>query len=120
MLQAPVRKLLPLATTLRPFAGALSNALTQIEPQVPAVDKLTTYAAECTTGLNEFFNWDQSMVKFADQQGPLIRGNALFGFYTLPITKQSGTTYSYGKQCDGGAPIAGVPTPRFNGPAPAP
>ena len=42
------------------------------------------------------------------------------GFYTLPFTQQSSTTYSHGPQCAGGTPIAGVPIPKYNGPAPAP
>ena len=119
-LQAPVARLVPLATALRPFASNLSSSITQIRPQVPTVDKLTTDLADCTTGTNEFFNWDASMAKFTDQQGPMVRGNPLFGFYTLPITKQSNATFGYGSQCDGGAPIAGIPTPKFNGPPPAP
>jgi ABC-type transporter Mla subunit MlaD len=119
-LQVPVAKLVPLAAALQPFARNLSSSLTRISPQVPTVDKLTTDLAACTVGTNEFFNFDASMAKFSDQQGPMVRGNPLFGFYTLPITKQSNATFGYGKQCDGGAPIAGIPTPKYSGPPPAP
>jgi ABC-type transporter Mla subunit MlaD len=119
-LQKPVVKLVPLAQQLQPFASDLAGALTKLEPELPAVTNLTQDTADCTTQLNEFFNWDQSMAHYRDSLGPFVRGNAVFGFYTLPFLKQGGATYGYSNQCDGGAPIGGVPVPKYDGPPPAP
>jgi len=119
-LQQPVKKLVPLADQLQPFSNDLAGALTQIKPQIRDVNNATQDLADCTLQDDEFFNWDTSMAHFTDALGPFVRGNPVFGFYTLPITKQSTTTYSAGKQCDGGEPIAGIPTPKYNGPAVAP
>ncbi|MEA2172327.1 MAG: phospholipid/cholesterol/gamma-HCH transport system substrate-binding protein [Solirubrobacteraceae bacterium] len=114
-LQAPVRQLVPLSGALRPFSSNLASALTRIRPLVPALDKLTSDAVKCEDQFNEFWNWDKSMSKFSDDQGPMVRGNINFGIYTLPNFDQG--NYGYGKQCAGGAPIAGVPVPRYDGPA---
>lgn len=118
-LQRPVQQLVPLADQLQPFAANLAGALRQIRPQISTVDTATTDLADCTTELNEFFNWDASMSKWVDQQGPMVRGNGNFGFYTVPTVKDR--QYGYRKQCAPGAPPLGEePTPKFNGPAPAP
>jgi ABC-type transporter Mla subunit MlaD len=119
-LEHPVSTLVPLAEQLQPFSGHLASALTQIQPQVPAVNTTIQDAADCMPQLDEFFNWDQSMAKFRDNLGPHVRGNPIFAFYTLPFLKQSTATYRYGSQCDGGSPISGQPTPKYNGPSPAP
>jgi ABC-type transporter Mla subunit MlaD len=118
-LQQPIRDLLPLADQLQPFSSDLSGALTQINPETPTLTKLTTDANDCKLNIQEFFTWDQSMAHTADSMGPFVRGNPVFAFYSMPLTKQSSSTYGYGPQCDGGAPIEGVPTPRYPGPAPA-
>jgi ABC-type transporter Mla subunit MlaD len=119
-LQLPVKQLVPLADQLQPFSSNLAGSVNQIQPEVPTVDKLTSNVAACTLQINAFFNWDQSMSHTADSLGPFVRGNPIFGFYTLPFLQQSSTTYSHGPQCAGGTPIAGVPIPKYNGPAPAP
>jgi ABC-type transporter Mla subunit MlaD len=119
-LQTPVAKLVPLADALAPFASNLSDALSQIRPQVSDVNTATSDLAPCMQGVDEFFNWDASMSKFSDSLGNMVRGNPLFGFYSIPITKQGNYAYGPHATCDGGKPIAGVPTPHYGGPAPAP
>jgi ABC-type transporter Mla subunit MlaD len=117
-LQTPVRELVPLANQLQPFASDLAGSLNRIAPQVTDVNALTQDLAHCTVQINEFFNWDASMAKFHVDIGQQVRGNANFGFYSVPGFKQN--TYGYGSQCDGGAPLGAVPTPKYNGPPPAP
>jgi hypothetical protein len=92
--------------------------LNRIAPQVTDVNALTQDLAHCTVQINEFFNWDASMAKLHVDIGQQVRGNANFGFYSVPGFKQN--TYGYGSQCDGGAPLGAVPTPKYNGPPPAP
>jgi ABC-type transporter Mla subunit MlaD len=118
-LQAPIVKLEPLANQLRPFSSHLAGALTKISPQVPAVDKLTTYWSECTKQIAYFWFWDQSMSKFFDAQGQMVRGNPQFGFYTLPTVKP-GYSLVNPEPCAGGSTIGGIPTPKYPGPSPAP
>jgi ABC-type transporter Mla subunit MlaD len=117
-LRAPVQKLVPLAGQLQPFASDLAGSLQRIAPQVSDVNSLTQDLADCTKQINEFFNWDASMAKLHVSIGQQVRGNANFGFYSVPGFKQS--NYTTGSQCDGGAPLGNVPTPKYNGPAVAP
>jgi ABC-type transporter Mla subunit MlaD len=117
-LRTPVTRLVPLADQLEPFATDLAGSLQRIAPQVSDVNELTKDLSECTTQINEFFNWDASMAKFHVGIGQQVRGNANFGFYSVPGVQQS--TYGYGSQCDGGAPLGDVPTPKYDGPAVAP
>jgi phospholipid/cholesterol/gamma-HCH transport system substrate-binding protein len=117
-LQAPVRQLVPLASQLQPFATDLAGSLNNIAPQIKDVDAATRDLSECTVQINEFFNWDASMAKLHVDIGQQVRGNANVGFYSIPGVHQS--NYGYGSQCDGGAPLGDVPTPKYDGPAPAP
>ena len=121
-LETPVQRLVPLANALQPFASHLSSSLNLIKPQVSDVNTMTTGLADCTTEINEFFNWDLSMSKWVDELGPMVRGNANFGFYTAPGVNND-QQYGYRPQCYQGAsgnPIGREPTPKFNGPPPAP
>ena len=117
-LQQPVVKLVPLAKQLQPFAANLAGAVNQIAPQVKDVNTVTSDASKCTEQINEFWNWDASMSKWHDNLGEMVRGNVHVGFFTIPTNKP--TSYVYGSQCAGGAPIANIPTPKFDGPAPKP
>jgi ABC-type transporter Mla subunit MlaD len=119
-LQTPVTKLVPLATALKSFSANLSTSLTEIQPQISAVDTTTTDLANCIEGIDEFFNWDQSMSKFSDYLGPFVRGNPLFGFYTLPVSKQNNYAYGPHATCTGTKPIIATNVPKYPGPAPAP
>lgn len=118
-LESPVTKLVPLADQLQPFARHLAVSLEEISPQVKDLNTATTDAAACTNEINEFLNWDASMAKFTDNLGPMTRGNFIFGFYSLPLFKDRHYTYRQ-PQCAGGAPIGSIPTPKYNGPPPAP
>jgi ABC-type transporter Mla subunit MlaD len=117
-LQAPVSSLVPLANQLQPFSADLSTALQRISPQVPDVNTITQDAANCIPWIDEFWNWDASMSKWHDALGEMVRGNVHIGFYSIPTFKPA--NYTYGYQCAGGAPIGAVPTPKYDGPAPAP
>jgi ABC-type transporter Mla subunit MlaD len=117
-LQRPVTQLTPLASQLQPVTGDLATSVTRIQPQVSDFNTLAFDSAKCIAFINQFFNWDYSMSKFYDQYGPMVRGNVHVGLYTLPATKQ--TNYVEDYQCAGGHTIRGIPTPKYNGPAPAP
>jgi ABC-type transporter Mla subunit MlaD len=116
-LRAPVRQLVPLAAQLQPFAASLARSLGQIAPQVNDVNTATRDLADCIVPIQEFFNWDASMAKFHVDIGQQVRGNANFGFYSAGVKQNN---YGYGSQCDSGAPLGGVPTPKYDGPPPAP
>jgi ABC-type transporter Mla subunit MlaD len=118
-LETPVVKLVPLAEQLTPFAKDLSVALKTISPQVADVNALTLATSKCTLEIQKFMSWDASMLKFRDVMGNDVRGNFNFGFYSLPGGESANYTYRQ-PQCAGGAPIGGVPTPEYSGPAPAP
>lgn len=118
-LRAPVRDLGPLATQLQPLAAHLSRGLGELRPQVPDVDTFTKAWANCTQQFNEFLNWDASMSKFVDPVGHMVRGNVNFGFYSVP-TVRPGSNFVHGTQCSGRDPIGGIPTPKLDGPPPAP
>jgi phospholipid/cholesterol/gamma-HCH transport system substrate-binding protein len=117
-LQTPVTRLVPLADALRPLAGQLSTALTRMQPQIADVNDATTDLVQCGNDINEFFNWDVSMSKFTDSIGATVRGNLNFGFYSVPGVTQ--TNFTQGHNCSGGTALGAVPTPKDNGPAPAP
>ena len=120
-LETPVQKLVPLAQQLQPLSSHLAGALTLIMPQLTDVAQVTTGLSDCTTEINEFFNWDMSMSKWTDNLGPMVRGNANFGFYTAPgVTNDP--QYGYRPQCYNPAypPIGRTPVPKFNGPPPIP
>lgn len=117
-LQRPVRELLPLASALVPLANNLSGALTTIRPQVPDVNQVTQALSTCGNDINEFFNFDASMSKYVDSQGPMVRGNVNFGLYTEPTFHD--TNLVQGHECAGGNALGPTPTPKLNGPAVAP
>jgi ABC-type transporter Mla subunit MlaD len=117
-LDPAVTQLLPLADRLQPFSNDLGGALNEISPQISDVNTVTQDAADCIPWIDEFFNWDASISKFSDSLGPMPRGNAHFGFYSVTPVKEP--NYTYGYQCAGGKPILGVPTPKYAGPPPAP
>jgi ABC-type transporter Mla subunit MlaD len=117
-LQRPVTQLTPLADALSPVAKDLSTSVTRIKPQVADFDDVATGTAKCIDFINEFFNWDYSMSKFYDEYGPMVRGSLHFGFYSLPGGSQN--NYVGVSMCDGGHIPIGVPTPKYDGPAPAP
>jgi ABC-type transporter Mla subunit MlaD len=119
-LQTPVTQLVPLATQLRPFSSALAGSLKQLSPQMSALDRLTSAGANCIEQLNEFINWDASLSKWVDSRGHFVRGNAHFGFYSLPAGKPPAQNLTYGSQCSGAKPLIGQPTLKYPGPAPAP
>jgi hypothetical protein len=117
-LEAPVVKLVPLSNQLQPFSSNLAAALTNISPQVGDVRTVARDASNCIPWIDEFWNWDASMSKWHDDLGEMVRGNVHFGFYSTFLFKPS--NYTYGYQCAGGAPLGDQPTPKYDGPPPAP
>jgi phospholipid/cholesterol/gamma-HCH transport system substrate-binding protein len=119
-LQTPVANLVPLAQQLRPLSSALAATMRQLSPQTGDLNQITTPAANCITQIDEFINWDASMGKWYDSRGHFTRGNANFGFYSAPVGGLPNEHFDYGTQCSGATPLGGVPTPKLNGPPPAP
>jgi phospholipid/cholesterol/gamma-HCH transport system substrate-binding protein len=117
-LQAPVVKLVPLSNQLQPFSSNLASSLTNISPQVGDVRTVAQDASNCIPWIDEFWNWDASMSKWHDDLGEMVRGDVHFGFYSTFLFKPK--NYTYGYQCAGGAPLGAQPTPKYNGPPPAP
>jgi ABC-type transporter Mla subunit MlaD len=118
-LQRPVTELTPMAQQLQPFTQNLSTAVDRIKPQVSDFDTAAHYSAKCVAFIDEFFNWDYSMSKFSDDYGPFVRGNVHVGFYSLPGGSQPNYVSDYA--CgDNSQPVGGAPTPKYNGPPPAP
>jgi virulence factor Mce-like protein len=80
-LQRPIRDLAgngwldgvhDLGLQLRPAAAGLRG-------QIPTYDHLTEQLVNCEKGVIGFFQWNNSMAKFGDQNGPVPRGNLAFG-----------------------------------------
>jgi ABC-type transporter Mla subunit MlaD len=117
-LQKPVTELGPMASALEPVAENLSTSVDRIKPQVSDFNTVAMDAGKCMAFVDEFFNWDYSMSKFTDNFGAFVRGSVHVGFYSLPGGSQSNYVEDY--QCAGGTTIGGVPTPKYNGPPPAP
>jgi virulence factor Mce-like protein len=74
-LQSPVRRLVPLATALRPVAGDVDATMQALRPQLDSVGKITTSLAKCEDAVIHFFQWNASLSKFGDIRGPIPRGN---------------------------------------------
>jgi ABC-type transporter Mla subunit MlaD len=78
-LQTPIRRLVPLSEVLRPLSASLSAAIAALRPQMDTVAKVTRGLAGCRKGVQGFFQWDASMVKYGDARGPAPRGNLATG-----------------------------------------
>jgi len=78
-LQTPIRRLVPLSQALRPLSANLSAAISALAPQMDTVAKVTRGLAACEQGVQGFFQWDASMVKYGDARGPAPRGNLATG-----------------------------------------
>jgi ABC-type transporter Mla subunit MlaD len=78
-LQTPIRRLVPLSDALRPLSASLSAAIAALRPQMDTVAKVTRDLASCKKGVQGFFQWDASMVKYGDARGPAPRGNLATG-----------------------------------------
>jgi ABC-type transporter Mla subunit MlaD len=78
-LRTPVRQLVPLAAQLRPLSAALQDAIETLRGETHTVDRVTRNLANCKKGVQGFFQYDASMVKYGDLRGPVPRGNVVAG-----------------------------------------
>jgi hypothetical protein len=105
-LRTPVRRLVPLATHLRPFAGDLQQTISALRPQMRALDHVTRATAGCTVGIQGFFQWTASLLKYADGRGtPGGRGDLAMG---LDSSGRGDPQVKPLPSCAPGHPIGGV------------
>jgi len=109
-LQRPVADLVPLVTALVPVSSDLSETFSALRPQVGAVDKVTTDLAKCKRAVQGFFQWDASIAKFADNRGPVPRGNLVFTRPAEVAVPGVGLRRPVGESCTPGVAIGGRPT----------
>lgn len=78
-LQEPVRSLVPFVAGLDRVADRLRPIATALRPQTPTLARLTQRLVSCERGIIGFFQWNTSLTKFGDKNGPIPRGNLAFG-----------------------------------------
>ncbi|MCW3016407.1 MAG: Mammalian cell entry related domain protein [Solirubrobacterales bacterium] len=106
-LQRPVTRLVPLSTALAPLSTNLRTTVDILRPQTDTVAKVARDLADCRKGIQGFFQWDASMMKFGDARGVVPRGNLVIG-----ATSSSVLTNGFefrNKTCTPGGPIPGRP-----------
>jgi len=108
-LQRPVADLVPFVRTLAPVSSDLDATLSALRPQVGAVDKVTTDLAKCKKAVQGFFQWDASLAKFADNRGPVPRGNLVFTRPAELALPGVGLRQPVGESCTPGVAIGGRP-----------
>ncbi|MCW3066595.1 MAG: Mammalian cell entry related domain protein, partial [Solirubrobacterales bacterium] len=107
-LRTPVKRLVPLADSLRPFAAKLASSATNLLPQVPDLNHIVKDFAACQLGLYSFTHFTASLLKYVDSRGAYPRGdlivdlNSLGGQTADPNTKAT-------PGCTPGTPTRGVP-----------
>jgi ABC-type transporter Mla subunit MlaD len=107
-LQQPVRALDPWAVQLNRVSDHLQPIASALLPQVPTVNRLAQRLINCQKGIIGFFQWNTSLSKFGDQNGPLPRGNLALG---VPAVGLPGEPLRIPEQgCVPGLPVRGVPT----------
>ncbi|MEA2170913.1 MAG: phospholipid/cholesterol/gamma-HCH transport system substrate-binding protein [Solirubrobacteraceae bacterium] len=78
-LQTPVTQLVPLAQALPPLTRNLSTAVSSLSTQTDTLSKVTRDLVTCKKGVQRFFQWNVSIVKFGDNRGASPRGNVAEG-----------------------------------------
>jgi ABC-type transporter Mla subunit MlaD len=85
-LRPAVRQLRPLAEVLMPTSRALAGAFTQLQPEAPQFDRMTSLAANplCLTYIGQFLNRVISLTKFGQGKYNIAnaRSNARVDFHT--------------------------------------
>jgi virulence factor Mce-like protein len=108
-LQRPVSALVPWVVQLNQVSDRLQPIATALRPQVPTVDRLAQRLVDCQKGVIGFFQWNTSLSKFGDQNGPEPRGNLAFG---IPAVGLPGEPLRLPeKGCTPGLPVRAVPAP---------
>ena len=106
-LREPVRRLGPLSETLPPLSADLQGAVEALRPQIPALDYVTRSASLCSAGIQGFFQWTPSVLKFYDAHGPSLRGDFAVGVDDTTIAKDPNVRAL--PSCAPGAPVGNAP-----------
>lgn len=107
-LQAPVRQLVPWVGQLDRVVNRLPSIAAAVRPQTATVDRLAQRLVDCKDGIIGFFQWDASLAKFGDQNGPVPRGNLVIG---VPAVGGPGQVLRTPETaCAPGPVVRGVPT----------
>lgn len=107
-LRRPVQGLTPFVAQLNRVANRLSPIATALRPQTPTLGRLTQRLVSCEKGIIGFFQWNTSLTKFGDKNGPIPRGNLAFG---IPSSGLPGEPLRQPeKACTPGPVIRGVVT----------
>jgi phospholipid/cholesterol/gamma-HCH transport system substrate-binding protein len=77
-LRPAIKQLRPLARVLQPTSQALAGAFSQLQPEAPQLDRITTLAAKpaCLTYIGQFLNRVISLTKFGDGQNNIANARA--------------------------------------------
>jgi virulence factor Mce-like protein len=106
-LQQPVKTLTPFVGRLRQVADRLEPIATALRPQVPTLNRLTQRLVSCEKGVIGFFQWNTSLAKFGDANGPVLRGNLAVGVPSTGLPGESLRTPE--AACTPGPVVRGVP-----------
>jgi ABC-type transporter Mla subunit MlaD len=107
-LQTPVQRLVPFAQTLVPLSQYLKSSSSTLMPQLPTINHAVADLAGCKIGVQGFFQWDESLLKFGDYRGDSPRGNAAEGAGAVGLPSPS---EFFPKACTPGPVLgSGLPT----------
>lgn len=106
-LREPVRRLSPLSATLAPVSSSLEATVAALRPQIPALDYATKSVSGCAAGLQGFFQWTPSVLKFHDAHGPSLRGDFAFGVDDTTVAPDPNVRAL--PSCAPGGPVGGIP-----------
>jgi virulence factor Mce-like protein len=67
------------------LARRLTPGLPSLLGEVPTLDRLTRRLVDCEKGVIGFFQWNTSLTKFGDANGPIPRGNLALGAPDLGV-----------------------------------
>jgi virulence factor Mce-like protein len=104
----------PLTDTFNEWSIALGNvtdqawpALQALQREVPTVNRLTKDLVDCEKGVIGFFQWNASLSKFGDKNGPIPRGNVALGAPAIGLPGEP--LRDPERACTPGFPARGVP-----------
>lgn len=107
-LRGPVTRLGPLLTGLDGVNDRLEPIVATLRDEIPTVDRLSQRLIDCEDGIVGFFQWNASLGKFGDSEGPKPRGNLAIG---APAVGAPGEPLREPEiACAPGLPPRGVPT----------
>lgn len=107
-LKAPLHGFQPWINGVDLLADTLNPAIPKLTDAVPTLDRLTQRLIDCQKGFIGFWQWNASLTKFGDENGPIPRGNLAFG---VPDNGLPGApTRPPAKACAPGMPIRALAT----------